>query len=290
MSPVGSFSQLLDPECSDERTLENDDEQSDPIKSLSVHGLKTLRNHHFSKVTPATSVNDVIAVNVTNMEPRKRITMARIVNYMINSLSGKGPNIWEDIFEDWLIWTPQLPNKNTALANHSTLRHFKPIQILNGKQARQSLFLLEQPDRYMTENADNQNKILLLRETTIKTVDEEVYGSIEDENNQESPVQNVFDTPTKGMLLPWNLRTSWKREDNLLFYIEAFSLGIPPRPLLINLLRPVGVGTVVEDHGSTEGVISRIPVISEPYRGKTTTIPLGTLNKRYELSDKSTFD
>src|SRR6202522_4447767 len=120
MSPVGSFSQLLDPECSNERTLENDDEQSDPIKSLSVHGLKTLRNHHFSKVTVATSVNDVIAVNVTNMDPRKRITMARIVNYMINSLSGKGPNIWEDIFEDWLIWTPQLPNKNTALANHST--------------------------------------------------------------------------------------------------------------------------------------------------------------------------
>src|SRR6202522_2839279 len=120
MSPVGSFSQLLDPECSNERTLENDDEQSDPIKSLSVHGLKTLRNHHFSKVTAATSVNDVIAVNVTNMDPRKRITMARIVNYMINSLSGKGPNIWEDIFEDWLIWTPQLPNKNTALANHST--------------------------------------------------------------------------------------------------------------------------------------------------------------------------
>src|ERR1700678_1384991 len=142
----------------------------------------------------------------------------------------------------------------------------------------------------MTENVDNQNKILLPRETTIKTIDEEVYGSIEDENNQESPVQNVFDTPTKGMLLPWNLRTSWKREDNLLFYIAAFSLGIPPGPLLINLLRPVGVGTVVEDHGSTEGVISRIPVISEPYRGETTTIPLGTLNKRYELSDKSTFD
>src|SRR6202522_2577239 len=268
MSPVGSFSQLLDPECSNERTLENDDEQSDPIKSLSVHGLKTLRNHHFSKVTAATSVNDVIAVNVTNMDPRKRITMARIVNYMINSLSGKGPNILEDIFEDWLIWTPQLPNKNTALTNHSTLRHFKPIQILNGKQARQSLFLLEQPDRYMTENADNQNDILLPSKTTIKTVEE----------------KNVFDTPTKGILLPWNLQ----RENNLWFYIEAFSIGIPPGPLLMDLLKSLGVGTVVEDHGSTEGVISRIPGISEPYKGETTTIPLGTLKKQNELSDKST--
>src|SRR6202522_1513375 len=266
MLPEDLFLELLDHGFDDEQTVEIDDEQSDPIKSLSVHKPKTLRNH-FSKVTAATSVNDVIAVNITNMDPRKWITMARIVNNMINSLSGKGPNIWEDIFEDWRIWIPQLPNKNTALTNHSTLRYSKPIQILNGKQARQSLFLLEQPDRYMTENTDNQNKILLLRETTIKTVDEEVYRSIEDENNQESPVQNVFDTPTK-----------------------AFSFGIPPGPLLINLLRPVGVGTVVEDHGSTEGVISRIPVISEPYRGETTTIPLGTLNKRYELSDKSTFD
>src|ERR1700678_4034795 len=95
----------------------------------------------------------------------------------------------------------------------------------------------------MTENADNQNDILLPSETTIKTIDEKVYRSIEDENNQESPVQNVFDTPTKGILLPWNLRTSWKREDNLLFYIEAFSLGIPPGPLLKNQLKPLGEGS-----------------------------------------------
>src|SRR6202522_687850 len=289
MLPERLFPNSLDYGLDDERTCELDDGQFDPIKTLSVREPETLLNH-FSKVAAATSVNNVIAVNVTNTDPRKWITMARIVNNMINSLSGKGPNIWEDIFEDWHIWILQLPNKNTALTNHSTLRHSKPIQILNGKQARQSLFLLEQPDRYMMENTDNQNKILLPSETTIKTVDGEVYRSIEDENNQESPVQNVFDTPTKGMLLPWNLRTSWKREDNLLFYIEAFSLGIPPGPLLKNLLKPLGVGTVVEDHGSTEGVISRIPEISEPYRGETTTIPLGTLNKRYELSDKSTFD
>src|ERR1700678_4426935 len=289
MLPERLFPNSLDYGLDDERTCELDDGQFDPIKTLSVREPETLLNH-FSKVAAATSVNNVIAVNVTNTDPRKWITMARIVNNMINSLSGKGPNIWEDIFEDWLIWIPQLPNKNTALTNHSTLRHSKPIQILNGKQARQSLFLLEQPDRYMTENTDNQNKILLPSETTIKTIDEKVYRSIEDENNQESPVQNVFDTPTKGILLPWNLRMSWKREDNLLFYIEAFSLGIPPGPLLMNLLKPLGVGPVVEDHGSTEGVITRIPGISEPYKGETTTIPLGTLNKRYELSDKSTFD
>src|ERR1700678_3611112 len=136
----------------------------------------------------------------------------------------------------------------------------------------------------MTENADNQNGILLPSETTIKTVDEKVYRSIEDENNQESPVQNVFDTPTKGILLPWNLQ----RENNLWFYIEAFSIGIPPGPLLMDLLKPLGVGTVVEDYGSIEGVISRIPGISEPYKGETTTIPLGTLKKQNELSDKST--
>src|ERR1700678_3275149 len=283
MLPERLFPDLLDQELDDEQTFRNNDEQFDPIKTLSVHGLKTLP-HHFSKVTVATSVNDVIAVNVTNMDPRKRITMAQIVNYMINSLSGKGPNIWEDIFEDWPTWTPQLPNKNTALAKHRTPRHFKPIQILNGKQARQSLFLLEQPDRYMTENADNQNDILLPSETTIKTVDEKVYRSIEDENNQESPVQNVFDTPTKGILLPWNLQ----RKNNLWFYIEAFSIGIPPGPLLMDLLKPLGVGTVVEDHGSTEGVISRIPGISEPYKDETTTTPLGTLKERNKLSDKST--
>src|SRR6202522_2940191 len=158
MLPERLFPDLLDQELDDERTFRNNDE-----------------HNHFSKDTVATSVNNVIAVNVTTMDPRKWITMARIVNNMINSLSGRGPNIWKDIFEDWRIWILQLPNKNTALTNHSILRHSKPIQILNEKQARQSLFWLEQPDQYMTENADNQNKTLLPSETTIKTVDEEAY-------------------------------------------------------------------------------------------------------------------
>ena len=41
----GLFLNLLDHEFNDKQTFENDDEQSDPIKTLSVHGLKTLHNH-----------------------------------------------------------------------------------------------------------------------------------------------------------------------------------------------------------------------------------------------------
>ena len=70
MLPEGLFLNLLDHELNNERTFENDDEQSDPIKSLSVHGLKSLRNH-FSKVTTATSVNDVTTVNVMDMDLQK---------------------------------------------------------------------------------------------------------------------------------------------------------------------------------------------------------------------------
>src|ERR1700678_425102 len=92
MLPEDSFPNSLNHRFDDERTFVIDDEQSDPIKSLSVHGLKTLRNH-FSKVAAATSVNDIIAVNIINMDLRKWITMARIVNDTINLLSGMRPNI-----------------------------------------------------------------------------------------------------------------------------------------------------------------------------------------------------
>ena len=50
MLPEGIFLNLLDHKFDDERTFESDNEQSDLIKSLSVHGLKSLCNH-FSKVT-----------------------------------------------------------------------------------------------------------------------------------------------------------------------------------------------------------------------------------------------
>ena len=64
-----------------------------------VHGLKTLPNH-FSKVTAATSVNDVIAVNNMNKDPQKRITLGRdmdiTVENKINISLGKRPDMWKD--------------------------------------------------------------------------------------------------------------------------------------------------------------------------------------------------
>src|SRR6202522_4875632 len=97
-----------------------------------------------------------------------------------------------------------------------------------------------------------------------------------------------FDVPTEDKLLPGNLRTSWKRENNLLLYITAFSLGIPPRPLLMDLSESLNSELVMEDHGSMMGVILGI---SKPYNNGTdgtTTISLGTWNKLYELSDRKT--
>src|ERR1700678_537823 len=113
--PEGLFLNSLDHKFNDERTFENDDEQFDLIKTLSVHEPKRLHNH-FSKVTTATSVNDVITVNVMNMDLQKWITMAQdmnmIINNTINILSERRHNIWKDISKDWLIWRLQLPNKN----------------------------------------------------------------------------------------------------------------------------------------------------------------------------------
>jgi hypothetical protein len=62
MLTEGLFLDLLDHKFDDEQTFENDDEQFDPIETLSFQGLKTLHNH-FSKVTTATSVKDIITLN-----------------------------------------------------------------------------------------------------------------------------------------------------------------------------------------------------------------------------------
>jgi hypothetical protein len=70
MLPEGLFLNLLDHEFNDKQTFENNNERSDPIKSLSVHGLKSVRNH-FSKITAATSVNDVTTINVMDMDLQK---------------------------------------------------------------------------------------------------------------------------------------------------------------------------------------------------------------------------
>src|SRR5271168_1735157 len=203
-----------------------------------------------------------------NTNPQKWIMMAQDMDITVNDaeniLLGK-----RDGLKDWLVWILQSPNKNTASTDRSTPQYSKTIQILNGKQARQSLFLLEQPDRYLAESTDNQDKILLPGETIIKTVDEKVYRSIKEENYRGIPVRNIFDAPTRGILLPWNLRTSWKGENNLLFCIAAFNVGIHHGPLLIDLLQPLTSGMVVEDYEPTEGVILGF---LETYTNRTTTV------------------
>src|SRR5271168_3777408 len=84
MLPERLFPDLLDHEFNDKRTFENDDEQFDPIKTLLVHEPKSLHNH-FSKVTAATSVNDVMTVNVMNMDLQKRKVMARDMDITVDN-------------------------------------------------------------------------------------------------------------------------------------------------------------------------------------------------------------
>src|SRR6202522_4314191 len=284
MLPEGLFPNSLDYGFDDERTLEIDNGQSDPIESLSVHGLKTLRNH-FSKVTAATSVNDVIAVNVTNTNLQKWIMMARdmdiTVDNMTNILLGKKPNIRKDILEDWLIGVQHSPNRNTELTSRGILRHSETIQKLNGKQARQSLFLSQRTNRYTEKDADNLNKVLLPNETIDETVDGKLCRS--NEVRREIWAQNVFDMPIAGMLLSLNHRTTRQRRNNLLFYITAFGLSIHPKLLLADLSRPLNSELVVEDHGSIVGVTTTLEIHTDG----TTTIFLSTQNKQYESSDKS---
>jgi hypothetical protein len=165
--------------------------------------------------------------------------------------------------------------------------------MLNDKQTR-SLFLSRQPDRYTTENTDSRSKILLPDETIIETVDEKTYRSIEEENYQESPVQDNFDAPTKGILPPWNLRT----ENNFLFHIAGFDPGIRPKPLLMDLPWLSNSGMVVEDHESTEGVFlgflethndgTTTISCSKTHNDGTTTISCS--NEQYGLPDKSTLN
>src|ERR1700678_141850 len=125
--PERSFPNLSDHEFDDERAFEIDDEQLDPIKTLSAREPETLHKH-FSKVAAATSVNDVITVGDMNMDLQKWLTMAQdknmIVNHTINILLGRRPNIWKDTLKDWLSRTPQLPNGNTAVTTRNILCHY----------------------------------------------------------------------------------------------------------------------------------------------------------------------
>jgi hypothetical protein len=153
---------------------------------------------------------------------------------------------------------------------------------LNGKQARQSLFLSQRTNRYTEKDSDNLNKVLLPNETIVETVDGKLCRSIGNKDRREIWAQNVFDMPIAGMLLSLNHRTTRQRRNNLLFYITAFGLSIHPELLLVDLSRPLNSGLVVEDHGSIVGVTTL-----EIYTDGTTTILLSTLNKQYESSDKS---
>src|SRR5271168_2062439 len=125
--PKGSSPDLLDHEFDDERAFEIDDEQLDPIKTLSAREPETLHKH-FSKVAAATSVNNVITVGDMNMDLQKWLTMAQdmnmIVNHTINILLGRRPYIWKDTLKDWLSRTPQLPNGNTAVTTRNILCHY----------------------------------------------------------------------------------------------------------------------------------------------------------------------
>jgi hypothetical protein len=149
---------------------------------------------------------------------------------------------------------------------------------LNRKRAKQSLFLSKQPNRYAEESTD---RISLSNTTIIKMVDEKLHQTIEKENTQKIP-------PMKGILLPWNPRikdTLW--EDNLLSG-ESY-----PESHIIGLLGSItfNFGMVVEDHGSSKGVMLDLQPYNKTINTKGTTIVLSnSLDKRYGSLNKATFD
>src|ERR1700678_223503 len=77
----------------------------DVIKSLSIHGLKTLHNH-FSNDTTAFSVNDVI-INVMDMHLQRPIATAQDMDLPIKEKLdvslGKSPSMKTDEMKDWTV-------------------------------------------------------------------------------------------------------------------------------------------------------------------------------------------
>src|SRR6202522_3682726 len=275
--PERLFPDLLDQELNDERTFEKDDEWFDPIKTLTVHGLKRLPNH-FSKVTAATSVNDVIAVSNMNKDPQQQITMVQnmdiTVENVINILLGKRPDIWKDKSENWPIRLPRSPNKKGSSILMLDPQMPKPLD--KPKQTDDIItWMIKSPDEitdygnfWCSRIIKGQNDGRQARQnpslSKLKGNSEYVLGwRLEDLTKPMNGTllpwnphgKNPFKIPTKDILLPGNLRTSWKRENNLLFYIMAFSLSILPRPLLMDLSESLSSELVMEDHGSTKGVI-----------------------------------
>src|SRR6202522_4191948 len=301
------FPNLWDQELSDERTFESNDGWFDPIKTLSAHGLKRLPNH-FSKVTAATSVNDVIAVNNMNKDPQKRITLGRdmdiTVENKINVSLGKRPNMRKDESENWPIrllrspnkkrssilmpdplmpkpldktkqtndliaWMIKSPDEITVIAKYGNSWCSRIIKgQSDGRQARQNLSLSGPKENFV--------RILGWR---LEDLTKPMNGTLLPWNPHKRNPFNIF---TEDILLPGNLRTSWKREGNFLFYITACGLGIRPRPLLMDPSESFNSELVMEDHRSTKGVIL---TISKPYDNGsdgTTTFSHGTRNKQYE--------
>jgi hypothetical protein len=97
---------LLNPTKMLDMNTNNDNNNiPDAIKSLLIHGLKTLHNH-FLNDTAATSVNNV-TINVMDMDLQKPIATAQEMDIPVKEkmdiLSGKNPSIWKDEMKDWTI-------------------------------------------------------------------------------------------------------------------------------------------------------------------------------------------
>jgi hypothetical protein len=153
---------------------------------------------------------------------------------------------------------------------------------LNKEQAKQSLVLTKRPNQYTEESADNQNRIFLPDETSFKTVDEKLYKLIGEEHNQKIRVQNIFDAPMKGILLPWNPQ------------LEDLLQEDYPGSRILNPLESIAFdfGMVMEDHQSSKGVILDLqPDNKTMINIKGTTIVLSnSLDKRYGSLNKPIFD
>src|SRR6202522_3274428 len=246
-----------------------------------------------------------------NKDPQKRITMVQnmgiTVENVINILLGKRPDIWKDESENWPIRLLRLPNKKGSSILMLDPQMPKPLD--KPKQTDDIItWMIKSPDKItdygnfwcsrIIEGLNDsrharQNPSLLkpkgysecVLRWPLEDLTKPMNGTLLPWNPHG---KNPFNVPTEDILLPGNLRTSWKRENDLLFYIMAFSLGIHPRPLLMDLSESLNSELVMEDHGSTMGVILGI---SKPYNNGTdgtTTISLGTWNKLYELSDRKT--
>ena len=232
------------------------------------------------------------------------------VENKINISLGKRPDMWKDESENWPIrllrspnkkgssilmtdplmpkpldktkqtndliaWMIKSPDEITVIAKYGNSWCSRIVKgQSDGRQARQNLSL----------SGPKENFVCILG-WRLEDLTKPMNGTSIPWNPHE---RNLFNTFTEDVLLPGNLRTSWKREGNLLFYITAFSLGTRPRPLLIDPSESFNSELVMEDHESTKGVILKI---SKPYDNGTdgtTTISLGTWNKLYELSDRKT--